>query len=274
MTRTSFTAPTAHGRLGGWVAGEGPEVLVLHGGPGLSYDHLDDALVELLEDFTVASFQQRGLAPSTTEGPFTLDQAVADAVAVLDHLGWQQALLLGHSWGGHLGLHVAVRHPDRLRGMLSVDPLGAVGDGGASAFGSNLAARATPDALAQLSELEQQPPSEQTSIASLTLLWPGYFADPAASPAIPPFRLCPEAGQGLWPEMEAAMADLETALPSITVPVGVVVGELSPMPPDLAGGATAERIPGAWLEEVAGAGHFVWHEQPGILRESLRRLAG
>jgi pimeloyl-ACP methyl ester carboxylesterase len=34
----------------------------------------------------------------------------------------------------------------------------------------------------------------------------------------------------------------------------------------------AERIPGAWVEVVEGAGHFVWVEAPGAVRAALRRL--
>jgi pimeloyl-ACP methyl ester carboxylesterase len=34
----------------------------------------------------------------------------------------------------------------------------------------------------------------------------------------------------------------------------------------------AERIPGAWFEVVEGAGHFIWVEAPGAVRDTLRRL--
>jgi pimeloyl-ACP methyl ester carboxylesterase len=34
----------------------------------------------------------------------------------------------------------------------------------------------------------------------------------------------------------------------------------------------ADRIPGAWVDMVEGAGHFVWVEAPGAVRASLRRL--
>jgi len=34
----------------------------------------------------------------------------------------------------------------------------------------------------------------------------------------------------------------------------------------------AERIPGAWVEVVEGAGHFVWVEAPGAVSAALRRL--
>ena len=34
----------------------------------------------------------------------------------------------------------------------------------------------------------------------------------------------------------------------------------------------AERIPDAWVDVVEGAGHFIWVEAPGAVRDSLRRL--
>jgi pimeloyl-ACP methyl ester carboxylesterase len=64
---------------------------------------------------------------------------------------------------------------------------------------------------------------------------------------------------------------LEAQLPGIRVPVGFVHGARSPMPLGASTDA-AERIPGAWVEVVDGAGHFVWVEAPGAVRSALRRL--
>ena len=72
--------------------------------------------------------------PSTVTGEFTISEAVADIAAVLDGLGWDAAYVMGHSWGGHLVFHAAVAIPERIAGVLSVDPLGAVGDGGMEAL--------------------------------------------------------------------------------------------------------------------------------------------
>ena len=113
--REAFTVEATGGTLGGWVAGDGVPVLLLHGGPGLSYEYLDSLADELGEGFRVAAFQQRGLEPSTVDGPFTMSQAIDDVIAVIDGLGWRQALLVGHSWGGHLVLRMAAAHPERLR---------------------------------------------------------------------------------------------------------------------------------------------------------------
>ena len=151
MERTSFVARTSSGDLSGWVAGEGPSVLAIHGGPGMTGDYLDDAVTELASRYRVATFQQRGLAPSTESGEFTVAEAVSDLVAVLDALGWDRAWLMGHSWGGHLVFQAAVDIPERLHGVLSVDPLGAVGDGGMAAFATEMVAREAPSTDGRLS---------------------------------------------------------------------------------------------------------------------------
>lgn len=71
----------------------------------------------------------------------------------------------------------------------------------------------------------------------------------------------------------AELPALEAGLPHIRVPVGFVHGARSPMP---VGSSTdsADRIPGAWVEIVYDAGHFVWVEAPGAVRMALRRLTG
>jgi len=87
--RETFSITAAGGELGGWLTGDGPRTLLLHGGPGLSFEYLNELGDELATDFRVAAYQQRGLEPSTLQGPFTVAQAVDDAIAVLDALGWE-----------------------------------------------------------------------------------------------------------------------------------------------------------------------------------------
>ncbi|HEX3930140.1 MAG TPA: alpha/beta hydrolase [Nocardioides sp.] len=277
MERTTFTVDTGSGELSGWTAGEGPRVLAIHGGPGMGYGYLDDAVAELATRYHVATFQQRGLAPSTEDGEFTVAEAVSDIVAVLDGLGWDTAYLMGHSWGGHLVFHAAAAIPRRIDGVLSVDPLGAVGDGGMAAFGAEMVARLPEEqqALAQALD-EKEMAGEATTEESheaLSMFWPSYFADPASAPAMPPVEFSAAANTGLYGDVVARLPELESSLPSLTTPVGVVVGELSPMP-TTAGTDSAERIPGAWSTVVPGAGHFVWHESPGSVVEAMDRLVG
>ena len=275
MERTRFTVPSETGDLSGWLAGEGPRVLAVHGGPGMNYDYLDDAVLELAARYQVATFQQRGLAPSCLQGEFTVAEAVADVTAVLDGLGWETAYVVGHSWGGHLVFHAAATIPDRLAGVLSVDPLGAVGDGGMEAFSAEMLARVPEAARERARELDEKDTAGEATpeegLEAFSLFWASYFADPPTAPPMPHVEFSQQANQRLWADLTARLPELESSLPSITVPFGVIVGELSPMPPS-AGAESAERIPGAWSQVVPGAGHFVWHEAPGCLLAAMDRL--
>ena len=144
------------GRDHGVATGSGTPVLLLHGGPGLS-DYTAPLAAELDDAFTVIRFQQRGLEePSATSGPFDIGRHVADAVAVLDTVSAGQAYVIGHSWGGHLAMHLAAGHQDRLLGLVAVDPLGAVPDGGASDLDRILAERVPPELAARAQELDQR----------------------------------------------------------------------------------------------------------------------
>ncbi len=251
-------------------------MLAIHGGPGMNYDYLDDAVVELAARYQVATFQQRGLTPSTVQGEFTVAEAVADIAAVLDGLGWDTAYLVGHSWGGHLVFHAAVGIPGRLAGVLSVDPLGAVGDGGLEAFAAEMLARVPEAARDRARALDEKDTAGEATaeeaLEAFSLFWASYFADPPAAPPMPRIEFSQPANLGLWADLMTRLPELEASLGSIAVPCGVLVGALSPMPPS-AGTDSADRIPGAWSHVEPGAGHFVWHEAPGCLLAAMDRLA-
>jgi proline iminopeptidase len=275
MRGSAFIAAVDGGQVTGWVDGTGPPVLLLHGGPGLSYTYLDDLAEEIGAGYQVASFQQRGIAPSMLDGPYDVDTHVADVAAVIDALGWESAYVVGHSWGGHLGFHFAAALPDRVSGLLAVDPLGAVGDGGEAAMGEEMNSRTPADARARAAELDKRAlageGSEADALEGLRLYWPAYFADPANAPPMPPTSMSGPAYSECFASIHERLPGLEAALPSIAVPVGIMAGACSPIP-NSASHETAAAIPGAWVEVVEGAGHFPWVERPGCVRSALDRL--
>ena len=270
-----FFAPVDGGEIGGELSGAGPRTLLLHGGPGLS-DYLADLAVELAGAFTVARYQQRGLAPSVTDGPRDIEGHVADAVRVLDGLGWDRAWVVGHSWGGHLAMHLAVAYPDRVGGIVVMDTLGALPDGGAAAMGENLRRDLSEAARARLAELDSHEERGETNVEEqvegLGLVWPYYFAEPSTASPMPPMRFDLEGYAAAWASVEAhfELGTLERGLPALKVPAVFVHGELDPIPAEEAR-RSAALLPGARLEILAGIGHFPWLESPGILR---RMLAG
>lgn len=261
--------------LSGWVQGEGTPVLLVHGGPGLSAEYLDGLAEDLDGCGAVAGHQQRGLPPSRLDGPFTVADHCADARRVLDALGWERAVVVGHSWGGHLGLHLAVAAPTRVTAVLAVDPLGGVGDGGAREFEAEMLRRAPEDVRRRVRELDERAVrgqgSDADAVESLRLVWPAYFPSWDDAPVMPPVRLSLPGNAETSASVVQELPRLEAALPEIEVPVGFVVGAASPMP-STASTDTADRIPGAWVDVVPGAGHFPWLDAPGRVRVALQRL--
>ncbi len=267
MTETSFMA----GTIAGWETGEGPAVLFLHGGPGMNdYGRM---LGPEVANWRFLSFQQRGISPSATSGPYTLEQHVADATAVLDARGVRRAVVMGHSFGAHLALHLALSRPDRVAALVLVDGLGVIGDGGSADVGAALAARLLPEAAARLQEIAAElgaaEPDDDVASEQLCLVWPGYFADPAAAPAPGELRVCVPAHRDTVASVrEHLAAGFAARLAEIPVPVISVLGERSPMPLSQ-GEQTAALIPGAEVRVIHGAGHLPWHEQPGCVGEAL-----
>jgi pimeloyl-ACP methyl ester carboxylesterase len=163
-------------------------------------------------------------------------------------------------------------------GGLAVDLLGGVGDGGEGAFEEELMRRTPAEAAERAKELDERgmrgeaTPEEMRE--SLQLLWPAYFATPDHTMEFMDARSSIPAYSGIWGSAKAALPGLEAALGQIEMPFGVLAGADSPMPVEEAAAATARAVPGAWLEVVAGAGHFPWFERPGCVRAALDRLAG
>jgi proline iminopeptidase len=274
--KRSFTVNAANGSsLGGHEQGTGFPLVLLHGGPGLSdYMYL---LSSETAGWRTITYQQRGLAPSTTDGPFTVAQHVADTLAVLDGLGIDRAVLLGHSWGCHLALQVAVAHPQRVTGLALIDPPGPTGDGGLVEFVEELDKRLPPSEAARAESVGARligpDPSDADATESVALRWPGYFADPSAAPPLPSdFRvslICnAETIGSLFEALNGAFAE---SLRQLAVPAVFILGAESPLRPRN-GQQTAALMPDAEVDIVAGAGHLPWVETPGCVFAALSRL--
>jgi proline iminopeptidase len=276
VPRDAFEVGVAGGLLRGWVAGGGGGVLLLHGGPGLSWDYLQPVVDELADGYRVAAYQQRGVEPSTAAGPYGVATQAADVVAVLDGLGWERAVVAGQSWGGHLLLHVLAERPERISAALVIDTLGAVGDGGEAEFDAEMIRRMPPEDVARAQQLELEAMAgrgtESDQMESMRLFWPSYFANPGAAPPFPGFRFSVEAYAATFESLRDQLPALAGRLAGVAVPTVFLHGAGSPMPVS-ASTETARAIgPAATVQVIGGAGHFPWIERPGTIRVALDRL--
>ena len=265
--RAEFTTPRG---LAGWVTGAGPEVVLLHGGPGMT-DYLGSLLPEL-DGYQVASFQQRGVAPSTLTGPFDVPTMLDDVLDVLDTLRWRAPAFIGHSWGGHLLLHLLAAAPAWVGAALVVDPLGAVGDGGLARLEAEVSRRLPRAARARLGELDAieatRPLATEEALEAMALAWPAYFSSLQAAQPIPQTGHAPS--DETWASIRSLLPTLAERLSGCAVPTRFVHGELDPVPVS-ASTETAEIL-GADVDVLPGNGHFPWLEDPGCVRRSLDLL--
>jgi pimeloyl-ACP methyl ester carboxylesterase len=271
-----FELPVEGGVLRGHRAGRGRPALLLHGGAAVP-DYLGECAGLLDGLFETMRYTQRGTPPSEAPPPYTIESHMADALRVLDLLGVERGWAVGHSWGGHLALHLLVAHPGRISGVLCIDPLGA--DGRVfGAFEANLARALTEEQIARVGAIEERrrlgDVTEAELVERFALTWPAYFHDPANAPA-PPARVGLEASVATNRSL-AEHFERETLvrrLPEVRAPVLFVHGESDPLPPD-SSTVTAALIPGALVETIPGSGHFPWLEQPAAFRAAVESLLG
>jgi pimeloyl-ACP methyl ester carboxylesterase len=106
-----------------WQLGQGPDLVMIHGlGGNLAVWHLK--MVPLLrQNYQVLTYDLRGHGRSATppSGYTTADQA-DDLWGLLNELGIEQAHLAGHSLGADIALHFALRYPERVGGLILIEP--------------------------------------------------------------------------------------------------------------------------------------------------------
>ena len=273
MREEAFEVAIEGGVLSGHVGGEGPPALLLHGGAAVP-DYLEGLAAELAPLLTTYRYTQRGTPPSTGGPPYSIEAHMEDALAVLDAFEIPRAWLVGHSWGGHLALHLALAQPERLLGVICVAPLGAFGDV-FTEQDANLRRRLTPEAVARLDEIEGRRRAGEVTEAELVdrfaILWPQYFADDRhPSSASPVDHVGVEASIGVNRSLTEHFdrQTLVNGLPQARLPVLFVHGELDADPPR-ASAETAQLIPGAHVELIPGCGHFPWLEAPGEVARAV-----
>ena len=118
--------------------GDGPAIIWSH---GFLMDHtMFDAQVEALSgDYRCIAWDERGFGATPATAPFTYWDMADDAVALLDHLGVDQAVFAGMSQGGFISLRAALAHPDRVRGLILIDTqAGTEADENVEAYGGML----------------------------------------------------------------------------------------------------------------------------------------
>ncbi|MCR6631278.1 MAG: alpha/beta hydrolase [Magnetospirillum sp.] len=133
--------------LGHTVVGNGPDtVLVLHEwlGDHTNYDTVLPYLSGQRARYVFADLRGYGLS-SSLSGSYTLQEAAADALALMDSLGAGRFRVVGHSMSGMIAQYLASHHSDRVQSVVCISPVPATGFKTDAAGLAKLAAVITDD---------------------------------------------------------------------------------------------------------------------------------
>ena len=232
----------------------GAPVLLLVNGLGSQCINFKVELCQMLADegFRVIRFDNRdvGLSSHTKGGArYTVEDMAGDGFAVLDAVAAESAHIAGWSMGGMIVQAMAIAHPERVLSMTSV--MSAPGP---------IPGEREPDVLAAFTA---PPATNRDEAAERHLAGLRAWGSPACYDEARITADAHAAFDRAWdPEGRArqAMAVMSSAsrveaLGSLDVPTLVVHGDADRLVPLEGGRTTAEAIPGARLEIVAGMGH-------------------
>lgn len=227
-----------------------------------------------LEGFRTIYFDNRGTGQSDKpEGPYTIVQMADDAAGLLDHLGIARAHVYGVSMGGMIAQELVLRHATRIRSLV----LGCTMCGGAYA---KLGDPAIIDELIDVVGNMGKPDAAAWVERQLPLLFPKVWVD--ANPMIRELLLT---AVGMMPPTppqtaQSAMAGMfgwstYERLPGIEAPALIVHGDADVLIPVENAYVLKDRIPGAELYVVRGAGHGYPAQDPvgvhAVVTEFMRR---
>ena len=105
------------------VTGQGPAVVLIHGGNGSTQDWSNQIAV-LSPKYKVVALDIRGHGKSASpknETEYSIPIFAEDVLGLVDLLGISTCCLIGHSLGGYIALEFAVSYQDRMAGLVLVD---------------------------------------------------------------------------------------------------------------------------------------------------------
>jgi pimeloyl-ACP methyl ester carboxylesterase len=244
------------------IFGKGDPILLING-YSHSMDNWDPTLLErLASNNTVIIFNNRGIG-NTTSGEnrfFSIAQFANDTAGLLDVLEIKQADILGYSMGGFIAQELALTYPDRVGKLIIY----------ASICGGNESILAS-QVINMLSN------GSGTAVERIERFLPLFFPEkwrnenPNYLERIPKtIETIPNKTLDQHTEAIFNWTGTCSKLKNITQPTLVIVGtdDVVTLPANSL--LITERIPGAWLVQIKGAGHGLMYQYPEQFNKVLQ----
>lgn len=247
-------------RLAYHEAGKGPAVLLLHAFP-LSKSMWETQIAALAGSYRCLAPDLSGFGDSEpTDGIYSMEDMAADAAALLDHCGVEQAVVCGLSMGGYAALAFCESHAPRVRALVLADTRAGADDEAGRARRHAQAAEVLEGGSAVLIPGLVPKLLGATSLSGrpdVRERLETYIAD------------APPEGVAAALRGMAARRDRTPVLARITAPTLVLVGEEDVITPLEESRRLHQEIAGSELTVLTGAGHLSNLERPDAWNAAL-----
>lgn len=229
---------------------------------GLGYDRWmwHRMVPGLAEHFEVITFDNRGVGESSKpEGPYTAQMLAEDTAGLLERLGLDEAIVMGHSLGGFVAQALALNRPELVSKLIL----------SATNFGGPRHIPAAPEAMAVLLDVTGDP-IERLRRGILVSCAPGFGeAQPEMVQAWLEYRTQNPVLPGSYQAQLAIglvlfsqEACFERKLEQVRAPTLILFGEHDKVVPPGNAELLAKEIPNSTIKILPGAGHFFPIEVP------------
>ena len=246
------------------TSGNGIPLMLMHGGMGPDHTYFRPWFDALGDVASLIYYDHRSGGRSSRVESFdgiSHDTLTADADRLRAYLGYDQMVLLGHSYGGMLALEYALRYPEHLAGLILCCTAPAW-DYDAELV-ENSEARGTPEILAARDALHVLPlPSDEVFGDLWDRIQPLYFhrPHPAEMQAMHE-KMTYSASAYHLSEILLADFNLDDRLPEIKTPTLIVVGADDWVTPMSQAIRMQRQLPNATTLVFKESGHYPFIEE-------------
>lgn len=256
------------------VVGEGPLCLVMSGWPGVDHRYLRPGLDGLGDHLRLVYYDHRGQGGSRPAPVATISvgQLADDAEALAAQLGADRFLALGHFHGAMVAQELALRHPDRVAGLVLVSAtpgeLGALED-----LADQLDAPLKPP---EAEVLQRVPPATDEELAATMHALAPYFV--RETQTVAPEKVFAEStfdaqAATAWAQALTFWSSADR-LDRLRAPVLLLTGRHDVFCPPTEAERISRRAPRSELVVLDHSGHVPWLEELGAFLESVRSWLG
>lgn len=262
------------------IFGEGPPLLIINGGPGVSSDGFESLADSLSKEYTVVLYDQRGtgrsFARKSRQRDFTIAKMVEDIESIKAAMAVTEWTVMGHSFGGLLAYAYAAEYPNSVTALIQSSSGGMDLQVLDHLLINDRLTEVQRDSLSYYSNLAAEG-DEEAQVKYNNILACAYVYNDSLAPAIAE-RLATadlEINEWIWNDLKKTHFDVKQEMLSFQSPVLILQGEFDMIDLSLSEKAH-EILPDSKLVIVKDAGHYGWLDNPsqylGTIRTFLKKV--